>query len=130
MTPQTDLWLRMGRSWVTGNVKEDLVWYKTFASERSANHSVKVGWLLPLNRLTFNADTSYLRTRDRPGFEIDARSAAERAGLRRQRGDPRPAEDLRRHPRRSPDDQLRQRRDVRRRQPPRGAEPDGDRARR
>src|SRR5207245_888378 len=74
VTPQTDLWLRMGRSWVTGHVKEDLVWYKEFASERSANNSVTVGWLLPLNRLLLNADTAYLRTRDRPGYEIDARS--------------------------------------------------------
>jgi Putative beta-barrel porin 2 len=74
VTPQTDLWLRMGRSWLTGNVREDLVWYKTFASERSANHTVGIGWLVPLNRVTFDADTSYLRTRARPGFEIDLRS--------------------------------------------------------
>jgi hypothetical protein len=74
VTPQTDLWLRMGRSWLSGKVKEDLVWYKTFASERSTNHTVGLGWMLPLNRLTFNADTTYLRTRERPGFEIDARS--------------------------------------------------------
>ncbi|MQA31287.1 MAG: outer membrane beta-barrel protein [Luteitalea sp.] len=74
LTPQTDLWLRMGRSWVIGNVKEDLVWYKTFASERSANDSVKVGWVMPLNRLTVSGDAAYLSTRDRPGFEIDARS--------------------------------------------------------
>ena len=90
----------MGRSWVTGNVKEDLVWYQTFASERSANNSVKVGWLLPLNRLTFNADTAYLHTRDRPGFEIDARSQRSELAYARQRGDPRPAEDLRRRSRR------------------------------
>ena len=74
VTPQTDLWLRMGRSWVTGNVREDLVWYRTFASERSANNSVKVGWLVPLNRLTLHMDAAYLRARDGPGFEIDARS--------------------------------------------------------
>jgi hypothetical protein len=74
VTPQTELWLRLGRSWVTGNVREDLVWYKTYASERTANDSLKVGWQMPLNRLAFNADAAYLNTRDRPGFEIDARS--------------------------------------------------------
>jgi hypothetical protein len=74
VTPQTDLWLRMGRSWLIGNVREDLVWYKSFASERSANNSVKAGWLMPLNRVTFYVDGAYLRARDRPGFEIDARS--------------------------------------------------------
>lgn len=74
VTPQTDLWLRMGRSWLIGNVREDLVWYKEFASERSANDNARLGWLLPLNRLVLNVDGSYLSTRDRPGFEIDARS--------------------------------------------------------
>jgi hypothetical protein len=74
VTPQTDLWLRMGRSWLTGNVTEDMVWYQKFATERSANHSVRMGWLVPLNRLIFDADAAYRRTRDRPGFEIDARA--------------------------------------------------------
>jgi hypothetical protein len=74
VTPQTDLWLRMGRGWLTGNVREDMVWYQTYASERSTNNSATVGALVPLNRLRFNANAAYLRTRDRPGFEIDARS--------------------------------------------------------
>ena len=74
VTPQSDLWLKMGHSWLTGNVREDLVWYKEFASERSANNSARVGITLPLNRLRFGATAAYLRTRDRPGFEIDARS--------------------------------------------------------
>jgi hypothetical protein len=74
VTPQTDLWLRMGRSWVIGNVREDIVWYQKFASERGTNNSYKLGWLVPLNRLTLSANGAYLKTRERPGFEIDARS--------------------------------------------------------
>jgi hypothetical protein len=74
VTPQTDLFLRMGRSWVTGNIKSDLVWYQEFSSERSANNSARLGWLLPLNRVIVGVNGSYLHTRDRPGFEIDARS--------------------------------------------------------
>jgi hypothetical protein len=74
VTPQTDLWLKMGHAWLTGNVKEELVWYQTFASERSANNRARVGVMVSLNRLRFSADTAYLRTRERPGFEIDARS--------------------------------------------------------
>jgi hypothetical protein len=74
LTPQTDLWMPMGRSWLTGTVKEDIVWYQRYATERSANTSARAGWLVPLNRLTFDADAAYLRARDRPGFEIDARS--------------------------------------------------------
>jgi hypothetical protein len=74
LSPQTELWLRMGRAWLTGAVKEDLVWYKTYAGERSLNNSAGVGLVLPLNRLKFSGGTGYLRTRDRPGYEIDARS--------------------------------------------------------
>jgi len=74
VTPATDLWLRFGPTWLSGNIKEDLVYYQKYASERSANDSYKGNWLIPLNRLTVNALVEYLNTRDRPGFEIDARS--------------------------------------------------------
>ena len=74
VTPATDLWLRFGRTWLNGTIKEDLVYYNKYASERSANNSYKIGWLVPLNRLTLNAGADYLNTRERPGFEIDARS--------------------------------------------------------
>jgi hypothetical protein len=73
VTPATDLWLRLGRSWLTGTVKEDLVYYQQYASERSVNGFYDAGLLVPLNRVTFNAGGSYLNTRDRPGFEISAR---------------------------------------------------------
>ena len=39
ITPATDLWLRVGPSWVQGNIREDIVWFQKFASERSANNS-------------------------------------------------------------------------------------------
>ena len=51
VTPQTDLWLRMGRTWVMGNIKEDIVWYNTYASERSANTGYALNWLVPLTRV-------------------------------------------------------------------------------
>ena len=35
VTPQADVWLRMGRTWLMGNIKEDIVWYnRTRASGR------------------------------------------------------------------------------------------------
>jgi hypothetical protein len=74
VTPATDLWLRLGRTWLAGNISEDLVWYRTFASERTVNGSYKVAWDVPFNRLHINLGTRYLNTRERPGFEIDARS--------------------------------------------------------
>jgi len=67
------LWMRMGRTWLSGNVKEDLIWYKDYASERTANTSYGIGWLAPLNRLAFTTTANWMSTRERQGFEIDAR---------------------------------------------------------
>jgi len=74
VTPQSDIWFPLGRSWVKAAVKEDFVYYREFASERSINSGYRADLIVPMNRLTFNAGGEYLNTRDRPGFEIDARS--------------------------------------------------------
>ncbi len=74
VTPATDAWVRFGRTWFTGTVKEDIVWYKKYASERSGNTGYVANWLVPLNRLVLNVGGNWLNTRERPGFEIDARS--------------------------------------------------------
>jgi hypothetical protein len=73
-TPNTDVWIRVGPSWVEGSVKEELVWYQTYATERAANSTYRIGWKVPLNRLAFDVGGQYANVRDRPGFEIDARS--------------------------------------------------------
>src|SRR5438093_2713859 len=44
VTPATDLWLRLGSTWLTGNVKQDLVYYNKYLSERSANGHYTAGW--------------------------------------------------------------------------------------
>jgi hypothetical protein len=72
--PKTDWWLRMGRTWLVGNVREGLVYYNKYASERSTSGLYKLGWMAPLTRVTFDVNGSYLLTRERPGFEIDARA--------------------------------------------------------
>jgi hypothetical protein len=74
LSPATDLWLRFGPSWINGTLREDLIYYQKYASERSANGSFKVNWLIPFNRLTLNPGVSYQATRARPGFEIDSRA--------------------------------------------------------
>ena len=74
VTPQTELWLRMARTWITGLIKEDIVWYNKYSSERSANSAYTVGWVVPLTRISFAAAGTWMKTRERPGFEIDARS--------------------------------------------------------
>jgi hypothetical protein len=74
VTPAADFWLRAGRSWLSGAVREDLVYYQTYSNQRSANTAYKLAWLAPFNHLVFNPSVGYLRTRDRPGFEIDERA--------------------------------------------------------
>jgi hypothetical protein len=81
VVPQTDLWLRMGRTWLMGNVKQDIVWFNTYAGERSANTSYALNWLVPLTRLSFVVGGNYLDTNERPGFEIDVRSNRKERGF-------------------------------------------------
>ena len=72
-SPRTDLWLRLGRTWFSGAISEDIVWYQTYASERSANSSYALAWKAPLNRVVLSTGATWVKTRARPGFEIDAR---------------------------------------------------------
>ena len=74
LTPTTNLWLRMGRTWISGTIGLDWVYYKRFASERTANSNYRVGVYRRANLLTLEGSATRLSTRDRPGFEIDARS--------------------------------------------------------
>jgi hypothetical protein len=74
VTPKADLSMRLGRARLTGAVKEDLVYFRKFANERSANTSFRGGVALPLTRVTLSFGSEARNLRDRPGFEIDARS--------------------------------------------------------
>ena len=74
VTPRTDFWVRFGPSWLSGGVREDLVYYKENAGERSANNTYSLSWNIPLNRITFRPTVEYKNTRERPGFEIDTRA--------------------------------------------------------
>jgi hypothetical protein len=80
VVPRTDMALRMGRTWLTGNVSEEIVWFNRYESERSANTSYALNWLVPLTRLSFVVGGSHLRTRERPGFEIDVRTERQELG--------------------------------------------------
>jgi hypothetical protein len=74
VTPKADWSVRFGRAALTGVLKEDLVYYQRFNSERSVNTSNRVALRVPLNRLTMAVASTVVHKRDRPGFEIDARS--------------------------------------------------------
>ena len=73
VTPKTDLWLRMGRSWLSASIDEEIVWFQQYASERSANTRYLMGWRLPSAWVNLNLSTSYTKARERPGYEIDVR---------------------------------------------------------
>jgi hypothetical protein len=73
VTPKTDLWLPAGRTWLNGSITEDIVWYKKYSSERSANTRVSGQWVVPLTRVSFTVGADHVNTHERPGFEIDTR---------------------------------------------------------
>jgi hypothetical protein len=73
LTPKTDLWMKFGPTWITGNVREDVLWYETYATQRAANTSATVSLIVPFNRLSFKVGAGYIHARERPGYEIDAR---------------------------------------------------------
>lgn len=74
VVPKTQFWMRFGPSWVSGEVDEQVIWYQKYASERSANTTYALNWKIPISRLTVDVGGRYVNTRDRPGYEIDARA--------------------------------------------------------
>src|SRR5215470_13403090 len=46
VTPAANMWLRLGRSWWNAEVREDLVYYQKYASERSVNSHYKISWMI------------------------------------------------------------------------------------
>jgi Putative beta-barrel porin 2 len=72
--PRTELWVQMGRTWLSGLIAEETVWYRKYTTERSVNSTYAISWKAPLNRLVLTTSATWLRTRERPGFEIDARA--------------------------------------------------------
>lgn len=81
VTPVVNLRLRFAKTVLSGSANEDLVWYQTYSSERSINSTLKAAWYIPLNRLSFNLNARHANLRDRPGFEIDARSQRTETGF-------------------------------------------------
>jgi hypothetical protein len=78
--PTVAAWLSVGRARVSASIKEELVWYQKYSSERSANTTYAAAWRLPLNRLVLQAGWKYAKLKDRPGYEIDTRSQRSEVG--------------------------------------------------
>jgi hypothetical protein len=79
--PRADLWLRIGPTWLAGQIGEQVIWYQKYSTERSSNTRYQLGWRVPLNRLTFQVEGSRIHTHERPGFEIDARAERVERGI-------------------------------------------------
>ena len=73
LVPQSDLWMRAGRTWLTGNVRQDMLWFREYSDEGSTNGAYRAGWVVPLTRVSLLVDSQYVRAKERPGFEIDTR---------------------------------------------------------
>jgi hypothetical protein len=83
LAPHADVWVPFARrALVTTSVTTDLVYYQRYASERSVNPDVKVRGDLFLGRITPFAEGSYLLSRQRANYEIDARSRRNERGVR------------------------------------------------
>ena len=81
LVPQTDLWVRMGRTWLTGNLRQDLIWFRDYRNESAANGSYHAGWFAPFNRLSVLVDGNWVRAKERPTVEIDSRALRREAAL-------------------------------------------------
>ncbi len=82
LRPQFDAWLRLGRGRVSLNGSVEAVHFKRFSSERSVNADGSATFDFRWNRVSAFAGGSFLTTRQRPGFEIDARSRRVEHNLR------------------------------------------------
>lgn len=82
LAPHVTLWVPFARrALLTTTVAADFVYYQTYASERSIDPDVHVRGEVFLNRVTLFVEPSYLRSRQRLNFEVDARAQREERSL-------------------------------------------------
>ena len=74
--PAVNFWSRLGALRVTGKAAGQYLYFKTYENQRSWNTMDQLRLELPLSRFTPFAIGAYTNTRQRPGFEIDARARA------------------------------------------------------
>lgn len=74
LSPQTQLWLRLGKGRLSGETRLDFAYFRRYANQRAVNAYNEIRAELPLNRLTAFVTNSFLSARERPGYEIDTRA--------------------------------------------------------
>ena len=83
--PKAELWLRMGRTWLSGLVAEEIVWYQKYTTERSVNNTYTIGWKAPLNRLVLTTSATWSSTRSAARIRNRCARPAQRADVCRKR---------------------------------------------
>ena len=71
--PAVNLWLRMGRSRLSGKVSGQYLYYREYENQRAWNTVNDGKWELPLSRITPYVSGLWSDVKDRPGYEIDSR---------------------------------------------------------
>ena len=74
VTPGTELWFRAGRTRLTARGNLGYVHFQQYGTERALNTDLSARYEVNLLHVRPYAVLSYLNTRERPGFEIDARA--------------------------------------------------------
>jgi hypothetical protein len=74
VSPGSDFWLRTGKGLLTVSGAVELVHFNKYQTERSVNSNASGLYEVRFNRVRPYASASTLNTRQRPGFEIDARA--------------------------------------------------------
>jgi hypothetical protein len=72
--PSLNLWMHTRRGLISASGQLDFAYFKTYTSERSVNGFSQATYEYPFNRFKPFISFSALDTRDRPGYEIDARA--------------------------------------------------------
>jgi hypothetical protein len=82
LLPHADVWVPFGRrALITASGTVGLIYYQTYATERSVNPDVSVRGDLRVNRVTLFASSAYANSRLQPNLEIDARARHETRGV-------------------------------------------------
>jgi hypothetical protein len=80
--PLADYWIKLGRGRLIGQTKMDYFYFREYDTQRSFGTTNRLRLEVPLARLVPFAAGEYTNTRQRTGYEIDARARRTLAGGR------------------------------------------------
>jgi hypothetical protein len=72
--PAANLWMKLGRSRMTGKVSGQYLYFSKYENQRAWNTADEARWEIPLSRLTPFITGLYANSKERPGYEIDSRA--------------------------------------------------------